>query len=138
MKKTALLIDDSADSVRVLRAAFRSAGVANSISVVTSSSEAVDYWQGTGPFADRGRYPLPTVILLSLDLPDCDGFYFLEWIRKQQNGRTVLIIALVDRAHLKKVVRSYDLGADSFLVKPVIEPDLTNLTRSFPAYWTRA
>ena len=135
MKKAVLVIDDLPDDVQELKLTLRSAGLVNAISVVSNVDEAVNYWTGKGVFSNRERYPIPSIILISLQLPECAALQFLHWLREQPEAKSVLLLALVERAQLKTVVRAYDFGAHSFLVKPVNGEDLRNVARSFPVHW---
>src|SRR5690606_25342927 len=78
-----LIVDDNSDDVLLLKRAFARVGVANPIYSVHSGHEAIAYLRGIPPFEDRGQHPLPSVILLDLQMPDGDGFEVLQWIRNK-------------------------------------------------------
>ena len=76
--------------------------------------------------------------MLDLRLPAQDGFEVLRWVRGQEQFKDILIVALSVSDDLWAIRRAYELGANSFLAKPVKVADVENLVRGFPQYWTRS
>jgi CheY-like chemotaxis protein len=130
-----LIVDDSSDDVLLLKRAFKKTGVANPIHCVNSGHEAIAYLQGIAPFEDRNKHPLPSVILLDLQMPDGDGFEVLQWIRNKFPSGGLLIVVLTRVEELRKINRAYALGANSFLTKPGNPEELQELIRIFTGYW---
>jgi CheY-like chemotaxis protein len=130
-----LIVDDSSDDVILLKRAFKKTGVANPMNWVKSGREAIAYLQGAGPFADRAKYPVPSVILLDLQMPDGDGFDVLQWIRNKFPSGGLLVVVLTRVEELRKINRAYALGANSFLTKPGSPEELQELIRIFSGYW---
>jgi CheY-like chemotaxis protein len=130
-----LIVDDSSDDVLLLKRAFKKAGVANPIHSVKSGREAIAYLRGIAPFEDRTRHPLPSVILLDLQMPDGDGFDVLQWIRNKFPSGGLLVVVLTRLEELRKINRAYALGANSFLTKPGSPEELQELIRIFSGYW---
>jgi CheY-like chemotaxis protein len=93
------------------------------------------YLEGKGEFADRDKYPLPSILLLDLRMPDIDGFDVLEWIKGQPHLSNILIVVLSAYDGIREVTHAYSLGAKSFLVKPLNRLDVQNLLKAFPEHW---
>ncbi len=132
---TILLVEDDPNDVLLIRRAFRKSNVANPIQVVGDGEEAIAYLSGQGPYADRERYPLPLLLLLDLKLPRKSGFEVLEWLRQQPGLKRLPVVVLTSSAETPDVNRAYDLGANSYLVKPVRFEDLLHMVRTLNLYW---
>jgi len=113
-----LLVEDREDDVFLVRRAFEKAYLLNPLQVVRNGEEAVAYLKGEGTYANRAGYPLPSLILLDLKLPGMDGFDVLRWIRQEPNFGSLPVIVLTSSEQIRDVNRAYQLGANSFLVKP--------------------
>lgn len=132
---TVLLVEDNPDDVLLTRRAFAKAEIPAPLRVLGDGQGAIDYLSGTGDFADRERNPLPVVLLLDLKLPRRSGFEVLEWLRGQPGLRRIPVIVLTGSEQSTDVNRAFDLGANSYLVKPVRFEELLDLVRSLNLYW---
>lgn len=132
---TILIVDDSSDDFLLLKRAFAKAGVVNPIYWVRSGSEAIQYLSGNGPYENRQNFPIPSVILLDLNMPDGDGFDVLTWIRNKYPSGGLLVVVLTRVEEIKKINRAYKLGANSFLTKPGSTEELQELINIFTGYW---
>jgi len=104
--------------------------------VASHGEEALDYLAGGGGFADRGRHPFPALILLDLQLPRRSGHEVLEWLRGQEEGlRRLPVVVLTSSKEPRDVNRAYELGANSYLVKPVSFEALLELVKAVERYW---
>jgi CheY-like chemotaxis protein len=130
-----LLVEDDPNDVLLTRRAFAKAGVSASLSVVEDGDAAVDYLAGTGPYADRTQYPLPTIVLLDLKLPRRSGLEVLTWIRQQSPLKRIPVVVLTSSRESVDVNRAYDQGANSYLVKPVSFEELAKLMHALNVYW---
>ena len=83
----------------------------------------------TFPYGDRNQFPLPTVMLLTLNMPRKNGFEVLDWVRHQPLIKRLPVIILTASGRIDDIERAYDLGANAFLVKPVTLDELTRMTR---------
>jgi CheY-like chemotaxis protein len=116
--QTFLLVDDSEDSLFLLRAAFEMAKCQHPLQEAHNGEEAIAYLKGEGAYADRDKFPLPTIMLLDLSMPKKNGFDVLTWVRAQPGLKRLAIIVLTASIRSIDVARAFDLGATAFLVKP--------------------
>ena len=128
-KETILLVDDSENDICLVRLAFKTAEITNSIQEAHNGDEAIAYLLGEPPFDDRASFPLPAVMLLDLNMPMRNGFGVLEWLRAQPALRRLPVIVLTASLRQEDVDRAFDLGANSFLVKPTSFEGLTSIAR---------
>ena len=132
--RTILLVEDDEDDLFFLQQAMQKAGVANPIQVASNGQEAIDYFKGTGRFADREEFPLPYLTLLDLKLPHVMGLDVLAWIRQQPEMAAIVVIlsSSMDEAD---IATAYRLGANGYLVKPPDVNKLTEIARSIKDFW---
>jgi CheY-like chemotaxis protein len=134
--KIILLVEDDPNDVLLIQRAFQKAGLHDSLKVVRNGDEAIEYLSGEDAYADRQRFPLPFLVLLDLKMPGTDGFEVLGWARNVPNLKRLLIVVLTSSNLQSDVDKAYDLGANSYLVKPVEFDDMVNLIGRFEAYWS--
>jgi CheY-like chemotaxis protein len=132
---TILLVEDDPNDVLLIQRAFRKANLINPIQVVGDGEEAVSYLSGEGSYADRRRYPLPILVLLDLKLPRKSGFEVLEWLRGEPDLKRLPVVVFTSSTEGLDVNRAYDLGANSYLVKPVSFKDLLEMVKTLHLYW---
>ena len=125
-----LLVEDNQDDILLILRAFQRAGVNRRVQAVTSGMEAVAYLQGTPPYGDREKYPLPALVLLDIKMPGMDGFEVLRWIRRQSEFFQLCVVMLTNSDHISDANQAYHLGANSFLVKPLDFENAAELARS--------
>jgi CheY-like chemotaxis protein len=114
-----LLVDDNEDDVILIRRAFEKAGLKQNILALPSGMEAMAYFRGGYPYFDRSKYRLPDLVLLDIKMPGTDGFEVLRWIRQQWDLSDLCVVMLTSSDEIRDVNRAYQLGANSFLVKPL-------------------
>jgi CheY-like chemotaxis protein len=134
--KIILLVEDDPNDVLLIQRAFQKAGLHDSLKVVRNGDQAMEYLTGEDAYADRDRFPLPFLVLLDLKMPGTDGFEVLAWARSLPSLKRLLIVVLTSSNLQSDVDKAYDLGANSYLVKPVEFDDMVNLIQRFEAYWT--
>jgi len=116
--KPILLVEDSPKDVELTLAALERCQLANAVVVTRDGAEALDYLNATGPFEGReGGEPI--VVLLDLKLPKVDGLEVLERIKSDQKLRHTPVVMLTSSREEQDLVRSYHLGVNAFVVKPV-------------------
>jgi CheY-like chemotaxis protein len=136
-KTTFLLVEDEPNDVALVEREFARAPVPMRLHVTNDGSEAMDYIEGRGKFADRKEFPVPDVILLDLKMPRVGGFDFLKWLRTESSANTRLIpvVIMSSSAEEEDVDRAYALGANSYLVKPVDWPLFQERIKALGIYW---
>ena len=130
-----LLVEDDENDVMLLQRAFRRAAIVNPLQVVRHGDDAVAYLEGTGEFADRQLHPLPVLMLLDLKLPRRTGLEVLQWVKERAGVKKIPIIVLTSSKNDDDVNRAYELGANSYVVKPVSFETLLELVKSLELYW---
>ncbi|HET7536486.1 MAG TPA: response regulator [Candidatus Didemnitutus sp.] len=131
-----LLVEDSDNDGTLMRIVFERAGLVRPMQYVQDGDEAIAYLSGDGSYADRQRFPWPTVMLLDLNMPRKNGFEVLAWVRGQPVLKRLPIHVLSASSRPEDIRKSYDLGASSYLVKPGNLAELTHLARCLLA-WIR-
>lgn len=129
-----LLVDDSADDALLMRMAFERAGFVQPLRHVHNGEEAIAYLRGDGAYRDRSLFPLPTTLLLDLNMPRKNGFEVLEWLRSQPELRRLRVYILSASNRAQDIERAYDLGANSYLVKPGNLDGLLHLAKALVAW----
>src|ERR1041385_3660353 len=118
MVGTILLAEDNPDDVLLTQLALQKARLVNPLHVARDGEEAIAYLAGTGIYADREQYPLPILLLLDLNMPKVTGFEVLEWLREHSFEHHLSVAILTDSDSGPDMRRAYELGADSYLIKP--------------------
>ena len=132
---TILLVEDYPNDVILIKRAFGKASIANPIQVVEDGEEAIAYFTGEGHYSNREKYPLPLLILLDLKLPRKSGHEVLEWLRSQPGLRRLTVVVLTASQQINDINRAYELGANSYLVKPVTFDGLLDMVKTMNFYW---
>lgn len=132
---TVLLAEDEENDVFLMQRAFAKARLANPLQVVRNGEEAISYLNGSGKFADRKAYPLPCMILLDLKMPKKSGFEVLQWIRANAETHRMIVVILTSSNQTPDINRGYELGANSYLVKPPDMDTLLEMLRTLQGYW---
>lgn len=132
---TILLVEDSPDDAFLIQRAFRKANLLNPLVTVDDGEKAVDYLSGAGLYADRAKFPLPVLVLLDLKLPRKGGHEVLAWLKAQPALRRLPVVVLTSSNETGDINKAYDLGANSYLVKPVGFDDLFEMVKTLQPYW---
>jgi CheY-like chemotaxis protein len=130
-----LLAEDNSTDVLMIRRAFTKANMQGTLEVADDGDKAVAYLSGQGKFADRDAHPLPVLLLLDLKLPRRSGFEVLAWVRQQAELRRLPVVVLTSSEESTDINRAYDLGANSYLVKPVNFDALLEMVKGLGLYW---
>jgi CheY-like chemotaxis protein len=130
-----LMADDDADDRLLTQDAMTDARVINDLHFVTNGEELMDYLYRRGRYADMATSPRPGLILLDLNMPKKDGREALQEIKADPNLRRIPVVILTTSEAEEDVYRSYDLGANSFITKPVTFESLVELMRVMGRYW---
>jgi len=130
-----LVAEDQMNDAFILERAFQRSGSKATLHFVRDGQEAVDYLEGQDGFSDRDTYPLPTLLLLDLKMPRLNGFDVLEWVRRQKPLRRLLVVVFSSSEEIGDINRAYDLGANSYMVKPNDFDELLKLAEELGRYW---
>ena len=134
-KKVLLLVDDNPDDVELTMMAFEDCKIANEIVVAKDGAEALDFLFCTGAYADRDPTVLPEVVLLDINLPKVDGLEVLRRLRANPKTKRLPVVLLTSSNEERDLIRGYDLGANSFIRKPVDFTQFTEAARALGLYW---
>jgi CheY-like chemotaxis protein len=136
MKPPAILyVEDEEGDVLLLRLAFRRARLSHPVHVAVDGAEAIDYLAGNGPFADRTRYPLPSLVLLDLHLPKKSGFEVLGWVRQQPQFASLPVVIYTSSVGLIDKDTARLLGATDYFVKRSDISQIAELASSLAKRW---
>jgi CheY-like chemotaxis protein len=132
-----LLVEDDSNDILFVQRAFRQANLNNPIRIVKDGDQAVSYLNGDNEYINRDVYPLPALILLDLKLPRRSGLEVLEWMRTQKHLRRIPVVVLTSSKESLDVDKAYDIGVNSYLVKPVKFESLAKMIEIIDAYWLK-
>jgi CheY-like chemotaxis protein len=130
-----LLVEDNHMDVILTLDAFKEAKLKNIINVARDGEEALDYLFGRQQFADRSQFPLPNLILLDLKMPGIDGFEVLRQLKTADILKRIPVIILTSSKEEGDRALSYDIGANSYLLKPVSFDGFIEVVKKIDDYW---
>src|SRR2546421_11190174 len=130
-----LLAEDLENDILLIRRAFERGKLINPLFVVRDGDETICYLKCVGKYSNRAEYPLPDLLLLDLKMPGTDGFEVLRWLRAQPSFRNLLTVVLTASDQIRDVNLAYQLGANSFLVKPLDFDNFVETCRIIKDYW---
>lgn len=132
---TILMADDDADDRLLAKEAMYESRVLNELYFVEDGVQLLNYLRGTAEFSDRSLYPMPGLILLDLNMPKMDGREALAEIKADPRLRRIPVVILTTSKAEADMVKGYDLGAASYIAKPVTFDALVELMRTLGKYW---
>lgn len=130
-----LLVEDNPQDLELALRAFRKAGLAKRIQVARDGAEALDYLFCEGEYSSRRIEAVPRVVLLDLKLPKIDGLEVLRRIKADPRTRSIPIVVLTTSNEQKDLIESYQLGVNSYIVKPVSFDRFVEVVRDLGFYW---
>ena len=134
-EKIILLVEDNPDDVELTLRALRRYHIANEVVVANDGVQALDYLFGTGSYAGRDINSQPAVVLLDLKLPKVDGMQVLKEMRSNERTRRIPVVILTSSNEEMDVLESYNLGANSYVRKPVDFQQFYEAVRQLGLYW---
>ena len=132
---TILLAEDDPDDRKLTRDAFVENRLANELDCVEDGEELMDYLHRCGKYSNLRNTPLPGLILLDLNMPRKDGREALKEIKADPDLRRIPIVVLTTSKAEEDIIRSYDLGVNSYVTKPVTFKSLVELVKILGRYW---
>jgi CheY-like chemotaxis protein len=132
---TILLADDDPDDRKLTQDALAESRLGNELRCVEDGRELLEYLRRQGRFAESGAAPRPGLILLDLNMPRMDGREALHEIKSDPSLRSIPVVVLTTSKREEDVFRTYDLGVNSFITKPVSFESLVEVVRVLGRYW---
>ncbi len=132
---TILMADDDPDDRMLTKEAFEEAQLANELHFVEDGEQLMDYLHRKSRYANLTGCRLPGLILLDLNMPRKDGREALKEIKSDPNLRRIPIVVLTTSKAEEDILRSYDLGVNSFIIKPVVFESLVEIMKTLGKYW---
>lgn len=130
-----LLVEDNPRDAELIIRAFKKRNLANNMTHVEDGSEALDFLFNRGKYEGRKNVASPKIVLLDLKLPKLNGLEVLHEIRKNENTRTIPVVIVTSSAEDPDIKLAYELGANSYVVKPVNFEDFTEVMSNLGLYW---
>ena len=134
-KKVILLVEDNPSDIGLTKRAFEKNRIQNKLVVAEDGQEALDYLFGAGAYAGRDTSEMPAVVLMDLKLPKVDGLEALRRIRAHDLTKRLPVVILTSSREDQDVAMSYDLGANSYIRKPVDFQQFAEAVRTLNLYW---
>lgn len=134
-EKIILLVEDNPDDEELTLRALRQANIVNEVIVTRDGSEALEYLRGTGRFDGRDPQAVPGLILLDLKLPKLSGIDVLRRVRADTTTRLVPVVILTSSSEDEDMLQSYELGANSYVRKPVEFAAFASAVARLGVYW---
>ena len=130
-----LLVEDNPLDAELTMSALKGDGVANHITWVKDGEQALDYLFRRGKYADLADKPLPRLVLLDLKMPKVNGIEVLQAVKSDERTRRIPVVVMTSSQEESDVAKTYDLGVNSYVVKPVDFNTLADVTRQAGYYW---
>ena len=134
--KDILLVEDNSDDIELTVMALKEAKITNPVVVARNGVEALDYLFRTGTHAGRASADQPVVVLLDIKLPLLNGIDVLQRMREDERTRRTPVVMLTSSTEQADIVRTYDLGVNSYVRKPVEFENFVVAARQLGLYWT--
>ena len=130
-----LLVEDDPNDMFLIRRAFKKVDLNQQLFGVWDGKQAISYLSGSDEFSNRELYPMPSILLLDLKLPRVSGLDVLAWLKSQETLKRLVVLVLTASGQSSDVARAYDLGANSYLVKPLASTQLDEMIRALNLFW---
>jgi CheY-like chemotaxis protein len=132
---TILLVEDNLQDIEITKRAFAKGRVHNDLIVVRDGEEALDYLYRRGKYQDPASSPRPGMILLDLNLPKVGGLEVLQRVKRDESLKSIPVIVLTVSQREQDIVRSYDLGVNTYIQKPVEFENFMRVVNTVHEYW---
>lgn len=132
---TILHAEDDPNDVLLIERAFRKANFSGKLLVINDGEQAVSYLKGENVYADREKYPFPTLLVMDLKLPRKSGLEVVSWVRSQAILRRLPIALLTSSRQPCDINTAFDSGVNCYLIKPVNFDDLVQTVKTLDLFW---
>lgn len=130
-----LLADDDAEDRMLIMDALKESRLKNNIQCVENGEELIDFLYNKNKFSDKSKYTLPGIILLDLNMPKKDGREALKEIKADKNLRSIPIVILTTSKAEEDILKTYNLGVNSYITKPVSFSAMVDVMKTLNKYW---
>lgn len=130
-----LLVEDNPNDVKLTLRALKKKNLVNDVKVVTDGAEALDYIFAKGQYSERDMNDFPRVIFLDLKLPKINGLEVLEKLKKNEKTRQIPVVVVTSSAEDSDLKKCYELGVNSYIVKPVDFESFVKAVSELGFYW---
>lgn len=130
-----LIADDDIDDCQMIKEAFQESRLLNRLEFVSNGEELLDYVNHRGKYSNAAEHPLPGLILLDLNMPRKDGRETLKELKNNPRFRQIPVVVLTTSQAEEDVIRTYNLGVNSFITKPVAFSSLVQIIGGIGRYW---
>jgi two-component system response regulator len=130
-----LIVEDNPNDLEMTLRALKRSNIANNVETVSDGEEALDFLFARGRYTGRSIGDAPSVVFLDLKLPKVDGIEILRIMRSDPRTRTIPVVIITSSAEERDRVASYDIGANSFVVKPIESDAFTKTMAAVGYYW---
>ncbi len=132
---TILMADDDPEDRMLAQEAFDESRISNALQFVEDGEQLTDYLYERGKYSEKGTAPRPGLILLDLNMPRKDGREVLKEIKSDPDLRRIPVVILTTSKAEEDIIRTYDLGVNSYITKPVTFAGLVDVIKAFGQYW---
>jgi CheY-like chemotaxis protein len=133
-----LMAEDDEHDIIATKRAWKAGQMANPLYIVNNGEECLDYLERRGAYSDPASSPRPGILLLDLNMPRMDGLETLQQIRKNEQYHSLPVIMLTTSKAEEDRVRSYELGANAYIVKPIGFENFSEAIRTINLFWKLA
>jgi CheY-like chemotaxis protein len=130
-----LIAEDNPQDILLIEYALQQGNIRCGFQVVNDGEQALAYLNGSEKYQDRQAYPIPSILLLDLNMPLLSGFEVLAWIRQQPDFHGLPVVVLSHSTEARDITRAYEMGATSFLTKPLQASELLSLVQALQGYF---
>jgi CheY-like chemotaxis protein len=132
---TILLVEDEENDARLMEMAFKKSGILNPVQWAKDGLEAIAYLNSDGVYANRALYPFPEVLIVDLKMPRMSGLELLAWIRAHPEFKVIPTIIMTSSQQDQDIQNAYELGANTYFIKPSCLAELAKMIRLAHEYW---